>query len=215
MGKLDTGKRLQQLMLWLALLLTLVVVARFWLLADHSDQDERQAALREAGIVLLPEPRSLPSLSLLSANEQPVQLQQLAPRWHLVFFGYTFCPDICPTTLAELRRIYQALPSELQERSQVLMVTVDPQRDSPGHLRDYLDFFDKDFDGLTGQLADIQSLSQALAIPFIPGDSSLPNYTVDHSGNLALIGPDGRQHGFIRAPLNVPALIAALPLLLE
>lgn len=215
MGQTHTNKRLQQLMLWLAFVLAILVVARLWLLSTSEDDDARQAVLREAGVVLLPEPRELPPVSLVSTEEQPLQMHQLPARWHLVFFGYTYCPDICPTTLAELRMLYRALPEPIRKQWQVLMVSVDPQRDSPQHLRDYLNFFEQSFKGVTGELAAIQSLSQALAIPFIPGDSSRPDYTVDHSGNLAIIGPDGRQHGFVRAPLKVSALSEALPLLLE
>lgn len=209
-----TMKRLQQGALLLALLLALVVTGRLfalWLLAPGGTQ---AAAMREAGIVMLSESRPLPLLELQSTTGARVDSSQLEPAWHLVFFGYTYCPDICPTTLAELRRIYQALPDEVQARTRVLMVSVDPQRDTPQSLRSYLDFFDTRFEGLTGELEAIQQLSQALGIPFVPGDSSREGYTVDHSGNLALIGPDGRQHGFIRAPLNVAGLIGQLPLVL-
>lgn len=173
------------------------------------------AGLRDAGIHMLPDSRELPDVPLLSTTNHDLFSSAYAGYWQLIFFGYTYCPDICPTTLAELRRVYGALPEDVRDRLQVWMVSVDPQRDTPAQLRSYLDFFDSSFQGLTGKLADIQKLSQALGIPFIPGDSSKPGYTVDHGANLALIGPDGRQWGFIRAPLQVDALIGQLPLLLE
>lgn len=91
------------------------------------------------------------------------------------------------------------------------MVSVDPNRDSTEQLQLYLHYFDPEFIGLTGELSDIQTFSNALSIPFIPGDTSKPRYTVDHSGNLAIISPDGRQHGFIRAPLDIEKLAAQLP----
>lgn len=172
------------------------------------------AALAEAGIILLPQSRALPALSLLDEQGQAQAADQLKGRWTLLFFGYTFCPDICPTTLAELRQLRNQLAPELLERYRVTMVSVDPQRDSPEQLRQYLGFYNAGFTGLTGELAAIQQLSSAVSIPFIPGDSSQQHYTVDHSGNIALIGPDGRQRGFIRAPLNVAKLAAQLPVLL-
>ena len=131
-----------------------------------------------------------------------------------MFFGYTFCPDICPTTLAELRQLKKLLPAETQANLQILMVSVDPQRDNAEQLKLYLEYFDPEFVGLTGELTDIQTLSNALSIPFIPGDSSQPRYTVDHSGNLAIISPDGRQYGFIRAPLDVKKIAEQLPALM-
>lgn len=175
----------------------------------------QERGLREAGIVLLSHSRELPKVTLLSTTDADLASVAQEGRWQLVFFGYTYCPDICPTTLAEVRRIYSALPQDVRDRLQVWMVSVDPERDTPQQLRAYLDFFDPSFQGLSGELADIQNLSQVLGIPFIPGDSSQPGYTVDHGANLALIGPDGRHRGFIRAPLRVDALIKQLPLLLE
>ncbi len=168
-------------------------------------------ALREAGIIVLPSSRELPALQLASTLGAMQDTQALTGKWRLVFFGYTFCPDICPTTLAELRQLKKLLPAEAQETMQVLMVSVDPNRDSTEQLKLYLEYFDPEFIGLTGELADIQTLSNALSIPFIPGDTSQPRYTVDHSGNLAIISPDGRQYGFVRAPLDVKKLAEQLP----
>lgn len=168
-------------------------------------------AIREAGIVVLPDSRELPALQLASTTGAMQDTQALTDTWSLVFFGYTFCPDICPTTLAELRQLKKLLPVEAQENMQILMVSVDPNRDTTEQLKLYLDYFDPGFVGLTGELADIQTLSNALSIPFIPGDTSKPRYTVDHSGNLAIISPDGRQYGFVRAPLDVKKLAEQLP----
>lgn len=172
------------------------------------------AVLLDAGIVQLPQSRELPAVTLTDQDGQPRAANDLDGRWTLLFFGYTFCPDVCPTTLAELRQLQGLLSQEDRQRLRVVMVTVDPARDTPEQLRQYLGFFDAGFAGLTGELDAIQTLSGRVGIPFIPGDASLPNYTVDHSANLALLAPDGRQHGFIRAPLKVQKLAEALPPLL-
>jgi len=177
-------------------------------------QQMNPAVLLDAGIVLLPQSRELPALTLTDQDGQAQAVDSLTGRWTLLFFGYTFCPDICPTTLAELRQLQGLLGEEDRQRLQVLMVTVDPARDTPEQLKQYLGFFDAGFRGLTGELENIQTLSGRVGIPFIPGDTRQENYTVDHSANLALLGPDGRQHGFIRAPLKVQKLVEALPPLL-
>ncbi|WP_374322700.1 SCO family protein [Aquipseudomonas alcaligenes] len=173
-----------------------------------------KVAMLDAGIVLLPKSRSLPGLALTDQDGQPVQLDQLKDKWSLLFFGYTFCPDICPATLAQLRQLQGMLPAEAKDKLRVVLVTVDPHRDTPEQLKKYLGFFDAGFQGLTGAQADIQKLASAVSIPFIPADTSKENYTVDHSGNLVIIGPDGSQRGFIRAPLNNDKLAAQLPQLL-
>ncbi|PTS82320.1 cytochrome c oxidase assembly protein [Pseudomonas sp. HMWF032] len=171
--------------------------------------------LLDAGIVLLPQSRSLPELSLTNQDGQAVAVDQLKDQWSLLFFGYTFCPDICPATLAQLRQLQGQLPPETLAKLRIVLVTVDPNRDTPEQLKKYLDYFDAGFIGLTAEQATIQKLANAVSIPFIPADTSQENYTVDHSGNLVLIGPDGKQRGFIRAPINNTKLAAQLPGLLD
>jgi len=167
--------------------------------------------LLDAGIVLLPQSRSLPALELLDQNGQVVQTDQLKGQWSLLFFGYTYCPDICPATLAQLRQLQGQLPEETRERLRMVLVSVDPKRDTPEQLKKYLNYFDAGFVGLTGEEAKLQKFANAVSIPYIPADTSQDNYTVDHSGNLVIIDPDGRQRGFIRAPLNNAKLAAQLP----
>ncbi|UZE01132.1 SCO family protein [Pseudomonas mediterranea] len=173
-------------------------------------------ALIDAGIILLPQARTLPDVKMTDQDGQPVAVDGLKDKWSLLFFGYTFCPDICPTTLAQLRQIKSELPKEAVDKLQIVLVSVDPNRDTPKQLKQYLGYFDPQFKGLTASsIEDLQKLANAVSIPFIPADTSKPNYTVDHSGNLAVIGPDGSQRGFIRAPLNNQKLVAQLPEMLK
>lgn len=177
---------------------------------------QRQAdptRLLDAGIVLLPQPRTVPAISLTDQDGKPIAMNELKDKWSLLFFGYTFCPDICPTTLAQMRELKGLLPEAARDRVRVVMISVDPNRDTPQQLKQYLGYFDPAFLGATGELASIQKLANAVSIPFIPADTSKENYTVDHSGNLVVIGPDGTQRGFIRAPLNNQKLKEQLPVL--
>jgi protein SCO1/2 len=171
-------------------------------------------ALIDAGVILLPQSRNLPDLQMTNQDGQPVAVNELKGKWTMLFFGYTFCPDICPTTLAQLRQIKSELPKDVVDKLQVVLISIDPNRDTPQQLKQYLGYFDKQFVGLTAPVDSIQKLANAVSIPFIPADTSKPNYTVDHSGNLALLGPDGTQRGFIRSPLNNQKLLAQLPGLL-
>jgi len=173
-------------------------------------------ALIDAGIILLPQSRNLPDVTMTNQDGQPVAINELKGKWSLLFFGYTFCPDVCPTTLAQLRQIKSELPPEAVDKLQIVLVSVDPHRDTPQQLKQYLGYFDPQFVGLTPKSTDeLQKVSNAVSIPFIPADTNKPNYTVDHSGNLAVIGPDGTQRGFIRAPLNNAKLVAQLPVMLK
>lgn len=206
-----TQKTLFVLVAAVALVLGLTVNKVLNSKGDGTDK----VALLDAGIVLLPQSRGLPGLSLTNQDGQAQAVDQLKGQWSLLFFGYTFCPDICPATLAQLRQLKGMLPAETQAKLRVVLVTVDPHRDNPEQLKKYLGFFDPAFMGLTGAQEDLQKLAGAVSIPYIPADTSKENYTVDHSGNLVIIGPDGTQRGFIRAPLNNAKLAAQLPALLE
>ncbi|WP_213878134.1 SCO family protein [Pseudomonas sp. dw_358] len=171
-------------------------------------------ALSDAGVLLLPQGRAVPAVSMTDQNGVAVQLDQLKGHWTVLFFGYTFCPDICPTTLAQLRQIRSQLPAASRERLQVILVSIDPHRDTPEKLKQYLGYFDASFQGLVGTPQNLEKLASGLSIPYVPADTSQPDYVVQHSANLALVGPDGSERGFIRAPLNSAKLVAQLPGLL-
>jgi protein SCO1/2 len=207
--------RTQKTVVVLAALVALVLGLTVNKVLNSKGDGTDKVALLDAGIVLLPQSRSLPSLTLTDQNGQALQVDQLKHKWSLLFFGYTFCPDICPATLAQLRQLQGMLPAEAKDKLRVVLVTVDPHRDTPEQLKKYLGFFDPAFLGLTGSQEDLQKLAAAVSIPYIPADTSKENYTVDHSGNLVIIGPDGTQRGFIRAPLNNDKLATQLPGLLK
>ena len=206
--------RIQKTVFILVALVALVIGLTVYKVLN-AEQQLDTTELLDAGIVLLPQSRPLPELTLTGEDGQPVALGELKGRWSLLFFGYTFCPDICPATLAQLRQLQGQLPPATLSKLRIIMVTVDPHRDTPEQLKKYLDYFDAGFIGLTGEQATIQKLANGVSIPFIPADTSKENYTVDHSGNLVLLGPDGKQRGFIRAPINNAKLVAQLPGLLD
>lgn len=206
--------RTQKTVFILAAIVALVLGLTVYRVLSGPDQGD-QTALVDAGIILLPQSRTVPDLSLTDQDAQPLSLSQLKGKWTVLFFGYTFCPDICPTTLAQLRQIKSELPSEAVDKMRIVLVSVDPDRDTPQQLKQYLGYFDKQFIGLRAPVDTLQKLANAVSIPYIPADTSKPGYTVDHSGNLALLGPDGTQRGFIRAPLNSQKLVAQLPGLVE
>ena len=214
-SKREFMSRTQKTVVVLAALVALVLGLTVNKVLNSKGDGTDKVALLDAGIVLLPQSRSLPSLALTDQNGQPLQVDQLKGKWSLLFFGYTFCPDICPATLAQLRQLQGMLPAEAKDKLRVVLVTVDPHRDTPEQLKKYLGFFDPAFLGLTGSQEDLQKLAAAVSIPYIPADTSKENYTVDHSGNLVLIGPDGTQRGFIRAPVHNDTLAAQLPSLLK
>ncbi len=205
--------RIQKTVFFLVALVALVIGLTVYKVLNTERQLDT-AELLDAGIVMLPQGRDMPDVTLTNQDGEAVSMEQLEGHWNLLFFGYTFCPDICPATLAELRQLRSNLPEEVNQRLQPILVSVDPERDTPEQLKKYLDYFGAGFIGLTGPLDDIQTLANAAGVPFIPADTSKKDYTVDHGANLALIGPDGRLRGFIRAPMRTEKLAEQLPAVL-
>ena len=155
--------------------------------------------------LLLPEPRPLKPFSLTDHNGQPLGLDQLKGQWSFVFFGYTHCPDICPTTLGMLKGVAMRLEADpLPGRTQFLFVSVDPKRDTIAHLADYIDYFHKDFFAATGERKAIDTLARQLgAIYMFEGDTEKDDYIVNHSAGVALIDPQGRWVARINPPHTV------------
>lgn len=195
--------------------LILLLLAAYVHFGNQQNHSDTALSLRGAGMLQLAEPLAIPELEFQSTGGGKFSTSQFRDKWYLLYFGYTFCPDICPTSLAEMLQIRHMLDEQAIEQVEFVMVTVDPERDTAEQLRAYLDFFHPQFMGLTGSMSNIQSLSNALGIPFIPGDSSQPGYTVDHSGNLAIISPQGQHFGFVQAPFKIQAVARQLNLLVQ
>lgn len=127
-------------------------------------------------------------------------------RWMLVYFGYTFCPDVCPT---ELQTIATALDKLGKQADQVapLFVTVDPGRDTPAALASYVKLFDDRLIGLTGTPAQIAAVAQAYRVYYAKVPSKDPgNYLMDHSSFMYLMGPDGQFRALFRQGTSAQAL---------
>lgn len=170
-----------------------------------------EAELQQAGVYLFDQPRPVPDIQLTSSTGEQWGRDDLQGQWNLLFFGYTFCPDICPTTMAELRQLTRSLPEEDRQQLAVTMISVDPNRDTPQQLHNYLSFFDAGFQGATGEPAELARLAQALSVAYIEPDTSEENYLVDHSGQVIMTDPQGRYVGFIRPPLRPAELSQLLP----
>ncbi len=195
--------------LWRCLLILALALATPALALD------RDVLLDQANILLLPRERAIPPLELVDQDGQRFDTRSLQGRWHILFFGFTACPDICPTTLSDMRRLFSQLPKETRNQLQLVLITADPARDTPQQLKTYLDYYRGGFNGLTGDMEQLQRLSRALGLPFVPASETQGDYSVSHSGNLALVGPDGTLRGHIRAPLQLQGLRRMLPQIVD
>ncbi|MEN8168945.1 MAG: SCO family protein [Pseudomonadota bacterium] len=193
-----------QLTLFIAIVAALLL-ARFALYTPEAEKVviEPPQALQS---LLLPEPRPLSEFTLSDHNGQPLTQQQLKDKWHFVFFGYTQCPDICPTTLGTLKAVATKLEAqpEISVDTRFLFVSVDPKRDSVPQLKDYIGYFHPDFIATTGERQEIDKLARSLgAIYLFEGDTEKDDYIVNHSASVALINPQGQWVARFHPPHTV------------
>lgn len=160
---------------------------------------ERATVLRDA--------RPIAPLALTDQDGAPLGSDFFAGGWTIVFFGFTACPDVCPTTLATLSQTARQL-SDLPavERPRVLLITVDPERDDPAKLAAYVRFFDPTFRGATGDAQSVAAAAAAFGVPF--ARVSLPDggYTMDHGSGVFFVAPTGAIAAYSSAPHDAAVL---------
>jgi protein SCO1/2 len=189
----------------LVLVALAAAAAGMWLArmqAPPAPSEAQSQALALEHATVFPASRPLPAFELRDQHSQPYGPDRLKGRWSFVFFGFTNCPDVCPTTLATLaaaRRELASMPAEQQP--EVVLVSVDPERDEPERLAEYVAFFDPSFTGVTGDPAQVRELSQALGVAVIIGPSDANgNYTVDHSATVFLVSPQAEVVAIFSTP---------------
>lgn len=171
-------------------------------------------------VKLFPQPRELPAFSLRQSDGTRLVPGELKGHWTLVFLGFTYCPDVCPTTLAELaqaQKQWESLPDATRPR--VLFVSVDPERDSPDRIGEYAHAFHRDSLAATADVPALENFARSLSLVFarVPAADGAPpdSYTVDHSATIALLDPQGRMAGIIQPPLQPKAIAADLAALAQ
>ena len=180
-------------------------------------------ALRNAGgpaeplaATVLPVGNELPDFALLDHDGKPVGRTVFEGQWDIVFFGFTHCPDICPATMTVLGQAKRQLAAQGQEPlPRVVLVSVDPERDTPEAMARYIAYFGDGNLGLTGDLQEIGKLTDALGIFFQKVGDDEAAYGVDHSTVVLLVDPRGRLKALFTAPHDVTNLVHDLPLIME
>jgi protein SCO1 len=129
--------------------------------------------------------------SLIDQNGKPVTDQDMRGRPYLVFFGYTHCPDICPTTLFELSEVLRALGKDA-DKTGAIFISIDPERDTPAAMKDYLSSFDPHLVGATGDVKAIEQAEKAYRVyaKKVPGEKG--DYSMDHTALVYLMDKQGR-----------------------
>jgi protein SCO1/2 len=174
----------------------------FWILS-RSDE------LPEIAGFVYPEPKTISPFRLTGPNGSSFDLEALKGRWSFVYFGFTHCPDVCPTTLAELNRAQESLEEAgLDAVNQYVFVSVDAQRDTPQRLARYVAHFNEKFIGATGTDEALTKFTQDVGVLYsFPQGRKGRNYAVDHSSTVALFDPDARLHAVFTSPQKAEEIV--------
>jgi protein SCO1/2 len=165
---------------------------------------------------VMPLTTALPDFSLLDQSGAPVNADSFRGQWDLVFFGFTNCPDICPTTLQVLASAKRELTDAgVRTLPRIVLVSVDPERDTPEVMGQYVDYFGEDNLGITGELEEINKLTAGLGIYFEKVATEDGNYSVDHSAAVLVINPDGEFSALFSAPHVVASYVHDLPIVMD
>ncbi|GGM66606.1 SCO family protein [Longimycelium tulufanense] len=164
-----------------------------------------------------PSPLDVPKPDLVDLKGQPYDFaQQFRGKVTLLYFGYANCPDVCPTTMADIARAYQQLDEGQRKRAQVVMVTSDPDRDTPEAFGEWLRQFNPDFVGVTGKVDDIVKAAHSVAIGLeAPKANDSGDYEVTHGAQVLLYTPEAKATGYYRSGASSDDMLTDLRALLD
>ena len=186
-------------------------VATGFLLNSNSGTGNQSADVKpEISGFAFPDPAALTGIELISENEEPLTEEYFKGDWTFIYVGYTFCPDACPISLNILSQTFAQLEEqEANTNVKTLLVSVDPERDSPQRLKEYVKYFNESFSGATGTEENLSSFArQVSAVYSLPKDRSGNDYLVDHSSSIILINPRAEVHAFFPPPQKADLLAA-------
>jgi protein SCO1/2 len=164
----------------------------------------------EGGTALAGEKKSLPTFKLTDKNNQPLTNEQFKEHWSYLFFGYTHCPDVCPTALQNMAEMLSILDKTgANKKFQAIFISVDPERDNTQTLKTYVDYFDPRIVGASGKKAELDKLTQQLGIIYLRTENpdNPEQYLVDHSAQILVINPRG-EFTAVLSPPHQPTVMA-------
>ena len=184
-------------------LILLTTLAALSLYLWRSNTDDFVKIPEEIEEFLFWEARPLKEFHLTSADNDDFSLEQLKGKWSFIFFGYTHCPDVCPTTLMQLGSLFKIMEQNpaIYPDMQGIFISVDPQRDTPALLKKYVTYFHPGFIGLTGSKQQIDDFSRQIGVLYNFHSKTADDiYEVTHNSTIFLIDPEGRLYGRFGPP---------------
>ena len=163
----------------------------------HTSHQIKQANLSNNAGLIFPVPRDIKNFELITANNQKFTENNLRNHWTLLFFGFTHCGSVCPATLDMMKRVYPDL-HKTYPNLQVVLVSLDPERDTPDIVTKYATSFNPDFIGTTAKMDELRKLQSQFGVYSARDENSGSNYQLQHTPSIMFITPEGKWAGFFR-----------------
>ena len=195
------------------MLIILVIAGITGFMASKAFYQKNTETVDFQSLLLYPEQKNFSGFTLIDKDKKEITNDSFKDNWTLLFFGYTHCPDVCPTTLSELQKTFKILQkNKLKSQPNVLFVSVDSERDTPESLKEYINFFNKDFNAATADKGNILSIASQIGVAYHIGDHKEGelNYDVDHTAAVFLINPEAHLYGVFRSPHDANKIAADL-----
>lgn len=208
---MSTEKSTMKSINWPLVIVGLAVMVAGALVAHYALGPRQSASLPEdLQATYLPQGKPISGLQLSDHKQAVFDESRFKDKWSFLFFGFTNCPDICPTTMLVMKSVWNKLPEAAKQSPapQMIFVSVDPQRDTLDKLQKYVTFYHPDFLGVTGEMDQIDMLTKQLGVLYGFEDPTEDgNYTVNHSSQIILVDPQGNMRAVFSSPHLVDEIV--------
>ena len=182
----------------LILLGIIILLLGLWLIT--SQKNSGPIIPEEVGFVYSP-PRQIGNFQLIDFDSNVINENRFTGKWWLVYFGFTFCPDACPLALSDMKKIKASFDEKINQNTNFVFISVDPDRDTPQRLKEYVNYYDPEFFAATGEAEELQKLATKMGVAFVvPEAPEDENYVVGHSTFMLLVNPLTELVAIFRVP---------------
>ncbi len=189
----------------LALIGLIVLMVAVWFTMNRTNT--KTIIQQETGFVYSPA-KQIGDFNLIDLNNTEIDQSRFIGKWWLVYFGFTFCPDACPLALGDMKKIKNELDESSKQNTGFVFISVDPDRDTPQRLKEYVQYFDPEFYAATGEPDELEKLATSMGVVFaVPENPADENYLVGHSSFMLLLNPDTELAAVFKVP-HKPDVIA-------
>lgn len=194
---------------WIIVAIVIIIILAIIFATRKTPEGIKNLAMIKINGTVLSKPKNIKSFRLISNSGKKFTDDKLKDHWTLLYFGFTRCQTICPKVLKTLNEFYQGVQDQMPKNllPQVVMVSIDPERDKVKDMNKYVKSFNSNFIGLTGDMKQVQDLAKQMNVTFKKVKKEKGDYTTTHSASIMLISPEKKLLAYFSYPQNSTQMI--------